>query len=163
MGECVLVVALRVGGVAGELVETGEASAGRIVETGTQVIAAILVVEPFGIKGDGGNLQQNWRNYPRPLCSPEILGFAERFVETRFEELRRREFNAYEVGPYLVEIAMTLQRFGDTRSNGLNLFESLLRAGLDEANKALQDVDAVNEVDQQNPRRPSRGRRNRKQ
>ena len=98
-----------------------------------------------------------------PYLRPEILAFAERFVETRFEELRSREFNVYEVGPYLVEIAMTLQRFVDTRSDGLNLFESLLRAGLDEANKALQDVDAVNEVDPQSPGRPSLRRRKRKE
>ena len=94
-----------------------------------------------------------------PHLRPEILAFAQRFVETRFEELRRREFNAYEVGPYLVEIAMTLQRFSDTRSDGLDLFETLLRAGLDEANKALKDVDAIDEVEPQSPHRPSRRRR----
>lgn len=94
-----------------------------------------------------------------PHLRPEILAFAQRLVETRFEELRRREFNAYEVGPYLVEIALTLQRFDDTRSEGLDLFEKLLTAGLDEANKALNDIDAVDEVTPESPRIARRRRR----
>jgi nucleoside phosphorylase len=84
-----------------------------------------------------------------PHLRPEILVFAQRLVETRFDELRRREFNAYEVGPYLVEIAMTLQRFEETRTAGLDLFEKLLSAGLDEADRALKDVDAIEEVSQE--------------
>ncbi|QEG38029.1 phosphorylase family protein [Bythopirellula goksoeyrii] len=96
-----------------------------------------------------------------PHLRPEILAFAQRLVETRFDELRRQEFNAYEVGPYLVEIAMTLQRFDDTRSAGLDLLETLLSAGLDEANKALKDVDAVDEVSPESPRMPRRRRRKR--
>lgn len=94
-----------------------------------------------------------------PHLRPEILVFAQRLVEMRFEELRRREFNAYEVGSYLVEISMTLQRFDDTRSEALDLFEKLLTAGLDEANKALKDVDAVDEVTPESPRMPRRRRR----
>ncbi|HAW28874.1 MAG TPA: hypothetical protein DCY03_12270, partial [Planctomycetaceae bacterium] len=94
-----------------------------------------------------------------PHLRTEILDFAQRLVETRFDELRRREFNAYEVGPYLVEIAMTLQRFEDTRSAGLDLLETLLSAGLDEATKALNDVDAVDEVSLESPRKPKRRRK----
>jgi len=93
-----------------------------------------------------------------PHLRPEILRFCKRLVEKRFDELRRREFNAYEVGQYLVEISMTLQRFDDTRSEGLDLFETLLRAGLDEADKALKDVDAVDEAGPQSPRMPRRRR-----
>lgn len=93
-----------------------------------------------------------------PHLRPEILAFTQRLVETRFEELRRREFNAYEVGPYLVEIALTLQRFDDTRSEGLDHFEKLLTAGLDEANKALKDIDAVDEVNPESPRMSRRRR-----
>lgn len=94
-----------------------------------------------------------------PHLRTEILAFSQRLIAIRFDELRRREFNAYGVGPYLVEIAMTLQRFDDTRSAGLDLFEKLLVAGLDEANKALKDVDAVDEVSQERPRMPRRRRR----
>ncbi|WP_372720031.1 AAA family ATPase [Novipirellula sp.] len=97
-----------------------------------------------------------------PHLRTEILAFAQRLVETRFDELRRGEFNAYGVGPYLVEIAMTLQRFDDTRSAGLDLFEKLLSVGLDEANKALKDVDEVDEVEQESPRMPRRRRRQRR-
>lgn len=97
-----------------------------------------------------------------PHLRPEILAFAQRLVETRFDKLRRREFNAYEVGPYLVEIAMSLQRFDDTRSAGLDLFETLLIAGLDEANKALKDVDEVDEISQERPLIPRRRRRQRR-
>lgn len=97
-----------------------------------------------------------------PHLKPEILAFSQRLVDTRFDELRRREFNAYEVGPYLVEIAMTLQRFEETRSAGLDLFEKLLSAGLDEANKALKDVDAVDEVLEESPQMPRRRRRQRR-
>lgn len=95
-----------------------------------------------------------------PHLRPEILRFCKRLAENRFDELRRGEFNAYEIGPYLVEISMTLQRFDDTRSEGLDLFETLLRAGLDEADKALKDVDAMDEPCPQSPRMPRRrGRR----
>lgn len=94
-----------------------------------------------------------------PHLRSEILAFAKRLVEVRFDELRRRDFNAYEVGTYLVEIAMTLQRFDDTRSAGLDLFEALLSAGLDEAIKALKDVDAVDELSQESQRVPRRRRR----
>ena len=47
----------------------------------------------------------------------------------------------YEAGPHLVSIAMTLQRFDDTRSEGLALLEQLLKLGLDEAFTVLQDID----------------------
>lgn len=33
-----------------------------------------------------------------PHLKPEILAFSQQLVDTRFDELRRREFNAYEVG-----------------------------------------------------------------
>jgi nucleoside phosphorylase len=93
-----------------------------------------------------------------PHLRLEILAFSKHLVETRFNELRRREFNAYEVGQHLVEIAMTLQRFDDTRSAGLDLFEALLSAGLNEANQALKDVDAVDDVLQESLRSPTKRR-----
>jgi hypothetical protein len=97
-----------------------------------------------------------------PHLKTEILAFSQQLVDFRFDELRRREFSAYEVGQYLVEIAMTLQRFEETRSAGLDLFEKLLTAGLDEANKALKDVDAVDEVLDESPLMPRRRRRHRR-
>ncbi|QGJ68705.1 ATPase [Planctomycetales bacterium 10988] len=94
-----------------------------------------------------------------PHLRPKILAFAQRLLDTRCDELRRLEFNAYEVGPYLVEIAMTLQRFDDTRSAGLDLFEKLLATGLAEAEKALKDVDSVDAVAPEHPRASRRRRR----
>jgi hypothetical protein len=53
----------------------------------------------------------------------------------------RPESTLYEAGEHLVKIAMTLQRFPDTRGDGLSLLEHLLRLGLDHANTILRDID----------------------
>jgi hypothetical protein len=53
----------------------------------------------------------------------------------------RREQDLFEAGPHLVKIAMTLQRFPDTRAQGLTLLEDLLRLGLDDAFRVLRDID----------------------
>ncbi len=53
----------------------------------------------------------------------------------------RVESNLFETGAHLVDIAMTLQRFSDTRSGGLTLLEDLLRLGLDDAFRILRDID----------------------
>ena len=47
----------------------------------------------------------------------------------------------YDAGPRLVDIAMTLQRFDDTKSRALSLLEDLLRLGLDDAFRILSDID----------------------
>jgi hypothetical protein len=47
----------------------------------------------------------------------------------------------YSAGPHLVNIAMTLQRFNDTRTEGLNILEDLMRLGVDEAFRILDDID----------------------
>ncbi|MEM9369243.1 MAG: hypothetical protein AAGD07_24945, partial [Planctomycetota bacterium] len=98
-----------------------------------------------------------------PELRPQILSFCRRLVDARIDELKRREFNAYEVGPFLVEVAMTLQRFPDTRTGGLDLFEQLLRAGLDDADRALKDFDGTSgsSGSRREPRRRRRQRRRR--
>lgn len=53
----------------------------------------------------------------------------------------RRESDLFEAGPNLVKIAMTLQRFQDTRSEGLSLLEAFLQLGLDDAFRVLHDID----------------------
>ena len=53
----------------------------------------------------------------------------------------RREGDLFESGPHLVKIAMTLQRFDDTRADGLTLLEELLGLGLDDAFRILRDID----------------------
>ncbi|REK27027.1 MAG: AAA family ATPase [Planctomycetota bacterium] len=47
----------------------------------------------------------------------------------------------FEAGPDLVKIAMTLQRFPETQTEGLSLLEDLLRLGLDDAFRVLRDID----------------------
>jgi len=71
----------------------------------------------------------------------------------------RREHDLYDAGPNLVKIAMTLQRFPDTRAEGLSLLEALLRLGLDDAFNILRDIDVQPAVTRT---RPPRLRRRRK-
>jgi hypothetical protein len=47
----------------------------------------------------------------------------------------------YACRPSFVNIAMTLQRFEDTRSEGMDLMEQLLRLGLDDAFSCLNEID----------------------
>ena len=47
----------------------------------------------------------------------------------------------YMNGPHFVNISLTLQRYDDTRSEGLNLFEELMRRGLDDAYQCLNEID----------------------
>lgn len=53
----------------------------------------------------------------------------------------RQESGLFEAGPTLVKIAMTLQRFNDTRDKALALLEDLLRLGLDDAFRVLREID----------------------
>ncbi|WP_184301792.1 phosphorylase family protein [Aporhodopirellula rubra] len=94
-----------------------------------------------------------------PHCRSAILRVCQALVETRYEELKQMGFDAYTVGPSLVEVSMTLQRFQDTRSGGLALLENLLRAGLDDADAVLDEVDLHPKGTKSKPRRPRRKRR----
>jgi nucleoside phosphorylase len=72
----------------------------------------------------------------------------------------REEADLFEVGPHLVKIAMTLQRFPDTRSEGLLLLENLLRLGLDDAFRILSDIDIrPSSAARREPRKRRRRRR----
>lgn len=55
--------------------------------------------------------------------------------------VKSREDDLFEAGPHLVKIALTLQRFTDTRIDGLFLLEELLRLGLDDAFRVLAEID----------------------
>lgn len=70
-----------------------------------------------------------------------VLAVCRTIVERRGLELTSISYELFSAGPNLVNIAMTLQRFPDTRSDGLTLLESLLRLGLDDAFAVLQEVD----------------------
>lgn len=54
---------------------------------------------------------------------------------------RQPDNDLFEAGPDMVKIAMTLQRFPDTRTEGLSLLEEMLRTGLDDAFRVLRDID----------------------
>jgi nucleoside phosphorylase len=73
----------------------------------------------------------------------------------------RKENDLFEAGAHLVKIAITLQRFPDTRIEGLSLFEEFLRLGLDDAYSTLREIDIRPTTGKQRePRRRRRRRRN---
>ncbi|MCA9190698.1 MAG: AAA family ATPase [Planctomycetales bacterium] len=71
----------------------------------------------------------------------EVLNVCELIVAHRGRELLSICHSLYQIGPQLVNIAMTLQRFDDTRSQALELLENLLRIGLADANAVLNEND----------------------
>jgi nucleoside phosphorylase len=95
-----------------------------------------------------------------PLASHRkqlVLSMCEAILASRNDDNR-----LFEVGPELVTISMTLQRFNETRGGALAFFEQLLRLGLDAAFAVLQEIDirpAANFVAAQHPRRRPRRRR----
>jgi hypothetical protein len=74
---------------------------------------------------------------------------------------RKPDNDLFEAGPDMVKIAMTLQRFSDTRTEGLSLLEDMLRIGLDDAFRVLRDIDIQPVNQREYPRllRPRRARR----
>jgi nucleoside phosphorylase/predicted ATPase len=71
----------------------------------------------------------------------EVLNVCELVVDHRGSELLSMSHSLYLIGPQLVNIAMTLQRFDDTRSQALDLLENLLRIGLADAYAVLNEND----------------------
>jgi nucleoside phosphorylase len=67
----------------------------------------------------------------------------------------------HDAGPQLVEVSMTLQRFPDTAADALDLFEQLLRRGLNAAFRVLREIDS-RPFDTAQPERPRRRRRRRR-
>lgn len=76
-----------------------------------------------------------------PHSRRNVLNVCQAIVKGRGAELTSISRELYLSGPHLVNIAMTLQRFADTRAEGLSLLEDLLRLGLDEAFSILHDID----------------------
>jgi hypothetical protein len=76
-----------------------------------------------------------------PHSRRNVLRVCQAIVGSRGDELTSISRELYLSGPHLVNIAMTLQRFSDTRAEGLSLLEDLLRLGLDEAFSILHDID----------------------
>lgn len=76
-----------------------------------------------------------------PHSRRNVLDVCKAIIGIRGDELRSISHELFVSGPHLVNIAMTLQRFSDTRSEGLSLLEDLLRLGLDDAFTILHDID----------------------
>lgn len=76
-----------------------------------------------------------------PHCRESVLKVCQVLIEQRGSEVASFSHELTLAGPHLVNIAMTLQRFADTRSDGLALLESLLKLGLDDAFNVLNDID----------------------
>jgi len=98
-----------------------------------------------------------------PHSRETVLHVCQAILERRGDELTSFSHELYQSGPSLVNIAMTLQRFDDTRSEGLSLLEELLRLGLDDAFTILHDIDMRPEsMIRREPRRRRRRRRRRR-
>jgi hypothetical protein len=76
-----------------------------------------------------------------PHCRRSILETCQAILKRRGSDVQSVSGDLFMCGPHLVNIAMTLQRFNDTREGGLEMFEELMRLGLDEAFKCLNEID----------------------
>jgi nucleoside phosphorylase len=91
-----------------------------------------------------------------PFKKELVLSLCDSIVESRGVESE-----LFEVGPQLVKISMTLQRFADTRNGALDFFEELLRLGLDSAFQVLSEIDIRPHASTAPVRRERRRRRRR--
>lgn len=94
-----------------------------------------------------------------PHCRPQVLRLAQALVENKGNGLTMPSRALFLAAPHLVNIAMTLQRFEDTRSRGLDLLESLLRLGVGDAFTILNDIDIRPVSTRRNEPRARRRRR----
>lgn len=93
-----------------------------------------------------------------PHCRTSVLNVC-RTLLAHQETMARTGWNEfYTAGPHLVAISITLQRYEDTRAGGLDLFESLLRLGMDEAYRCLNEIDLRPGGGKPRPPRPRRRR-----
>ncbi len=89
-------------------------------------------------------LTENLMEHIKPIAQyyrQDVLSICRSIVEVSSGRLTSMVYSLYAIGPILVDIALTLQRFDDTRSEALNLFEDLLRIGVAEANAILNEKD----------------------
>jgi len=76
-----------------------------------------------------------------PHLRQRVLEVCHAIVTRRGPEMTSLSYELFASGTHLVNVAMTLQRFPDTRADGLSFLESLLRLGLDDAYAILNDID----------------------
>jgi nucleoside phosphorylase len=131
--------------------------------------------ENFAADSETEQFLSTLANFPECLRHFPILDLAEHLVELlphnrglvlkvckAIAQSGRTETGLFEAGPQLVNIAMTLQRFSDTRSEGLSLLEAFLQMGLDDAFSILSDIDIRPASRKPRSPMPRRKRRTRK-
>ena len=94
-----------------------------------------------------------------PQCRKNVAKVCSAIIANLGHELGSISHRLFLSGPQLVNIAMTLQRFDDTRTEGLSLLENLLRLGLDDAFMILHDIDIRPAPVRRQEPRPRRRRR----
>ena len=107
----------------------------------TEVLLQSLAAHPSALAGEWVMELAEHLAKLLPHCRQSVLHVCEAIVHTYQHQLTSFQYHLYGAGPYLVNIAMTLQRFPDTRSDGLTLLESLLKLGLDAAFASLPDME----------------------
>jgi hypothetical protein len=76
-----------------------------------------------------------------PAHRRTILNLCRALVSHVGTKLTSISTGVFACGPTLVNIALTMQRFDDTRSDAMDLIETLLRLGLDDAFNCLNEID----------------------
>jgi hypothetical protein len=107
----------------------------------TEALLLSLAAHPAALAGDWVMELSEHLAELLPHCRQSVLQVCNAIVNTYRHQLTSYQYSLYGAGPYLVDIAMTLQRFQDTRSDGLALLESLLKLGLDAAFASLPDME----------------------
>jgi hypothetical protein len=107
----------------------------------TEMLLQKLAAHPNAL--GGRNVTDLVAHLPKllPHLRAAVLAVCQAVVERRGLELTSISYELFSSGPHLVNIAMTLQRFPDTKSDGLALLETLLRLGIDDAFAVLREVD----------------------
>jgi hypothetical protein len=131
----------------------------RLVPTANETIASAIervfwTDQPFAMDEPTEQLLRAFADCPESLSRIPITNLVHHLVPLVSHNrrlasdicsaiLRNRDSDTelFEAGPDLVTIAMTLQRFSDSRSEGLTLLETMLQLGLDDAFNALRDID----------------------
>lgn len=70
-----------------------------------------------------------------------VLRVCRAILTSRGHDVGNMSSELYASGGHLVSIAMTVQRYPETRSEGLDLFEELLRLGVGDAFECLNEID----------------------
>jgi hypothetical protein len=105
----------------------------------TEAFLFALAANPVALAGDWVIDLTDHLAELLPHSRQSVSKVAKAIVDTYREHPSSFRQGLYSAGAGLVDIAMTLQRFSDTRDQGLDLLESLLKLNLDAAFASLPD------------------------